>query len=391
MKRKPKVIILYRVVQEWRRPVFERLAQKLDLAVFHGPDFVGSKVVNSKKETIFRRKKLISFKLRKPSKNGLIAMPISPFLFFSLIKESPDVIITEGASNLFNALVGFIYCKIFGKKFIWWSLGKLTGTQHTGFRKKIDILVKHLEKNSNAIISYSSTGKKYFESVGALTENIFVAVNVVDTAAKKIELEKNKFDLVLKNKEDFTILSVGALTSYKRIDVLIKAFAKIQNQIPHARLLVVGDGPERKNLEDLAHKLGITKIEFTGKVFDGVYRYFTIADVFVMPGLGGLAVSEAMLYGVPVIASVGDGCEKDLISHGVDGLIDEKLNETSLATYLTELAENQKKLSAMQKAAAHKIETQYNIHTYLAKVLAAIQHVQNNKKYPEKRADVLSA
>lgn len=391
MNKKPKVIILYRVVQEWRRPVFERLAEQLDLSVFHGPDFEGSKVVSTKKETSFRRKSLTSIKLRKSSKNGLIAMPISPFLFFSLMKERPDVIITEGASNLFNALIGFIYCKLFSKKYIWWSLGKLTGTQHTGFRKKIDTLVQYLERNSDAIISYSSAGKKYFKSIGAEEENIFVAVNVVDTATKKVELKKAKLDLVGSKKEGFTVLSVGALTTYKKVDMLIKAFAKIQNQIPKARLIIVGDGPERKNLEDLTRKHKLNNIDFTGRVFDGVARFFMVADVFVMPGLGGLAVSEAMLYGVPVIASIGDGCEKDLISHGLDGIIDEKLDEDSLATYLIGLAQNPEKLAVMQKAAAHKIETQYNIHTYLAKVLAAIQHVQNDKKYPEKRANVFSA
>jgi len=378
MSQKTKVIILYRVVQEWRRPVFERLAKKLNLAVFHGPDFEGSKVVNTKKRTAFRRKKLTSFKLRKPGKNGLIAMPISPFLFFSLIKESPDVIITEGASNLFNALIGFIYCKIFGKRFIWWSLGKLNGTQHTGFRKKIDTLVQFLERNANAVISYSSLGKKYFESIGVKSENIFVAVNVVDTATKLQELEMSQENLVSKPNDIFTVLSVGALTPLKKIDLLIKAFSDLEKRVKNAKLIIVGDGPERQRLEKLAEKLDIKKIEFTGKVFDGVSRYFLNSDVFVLPGLGGLAVSEAMFYGLPVIASIGDGCEKDLISHQEDGIIDEDLSKESLTKYLYELNTDAEKLAQMKRGAKRKIEEKYNIHTYLAKVLEAVQYAQNN-------------
>lgn len=375
-----KIVILYRVIQEWRRPVFERLSQTegIDLNLFHGPDFEGSKVVSTKKKVHFKAKKLFSFKIRKQSKNGLIAMPVSPFLFFTLIRTNPEVVITEGASNLFNALVGFIYCKIFGKKFIWWSLGKLKGTEHTGFRKKIDSLIQYMERNSNAIISYSTLGKTYFESIGVKPENIFVAVNVVDTATKLKELQATKEEIEKKPDDIFTVLSVGALTQLKKIDLLIKSFSNLEQEAKNVKLIIVGGGPERQALEDLAKKLQIKSIEFTGKVFDGVSRYFLNADVFVLPGLGGLAVSEAMFYGLPVIASIGDGCEKDLISHQVDGIIDEDLDEKSLTDYLSELNSNPVRLEQMKQKAKQKIEEKYNIHTYLDKVVAAIQYAQKN-------------
>ena len=375
-----KIVILYRVIQEWRRPVFERLAQAegIDLSLLHGPDFEGSKVVSTKKKVNFNAKKLFSFKLRKPSKNGLIAMPISPFLFFTLIWKNPNVVITEGASNLFNALIGFIYCKIFGKKFIWWSLGKLNGTEHTGFRKKVDTLIQYLERNADTVISYSTLGRKYFESVGVKPENIFVAVNVVDTATKLEELESSSIAKPTKPNDIFTVLSVGALTQLKKIDLLIQSFASLEEKAKNVKLIIVGDGPERHSLENLAEKLQIKSIEFTGKVFEGVSRYFLNADVFVLPGLGGLAVSEAMLYGLPVIASIGDGCEKDLISHQTDGIIDEDLNEQSLTKYLYELNTNPEKLAKMKAGAKRKIEEKYNIHTYIDKVLKAIHHAQIN-------------
>jgi glycosyltransferase involved in cell wall biosynthesis len=378
MSRELKVAVLYRVIQEWRRPIFDRLHAHPDLSLklYHGPDFAGSKVVSTKKLLQLPVTKLWSFKLRKESENGLIAMPLSPFLFFTLLRDRPDVVLTEGASNLFNAIVGFIYCKLMGKKFIWWSLGKLSGTVHTGFRKKLNVIIQYLERESYAIISYSTLGKQYFRSIGVLEERIFVAVNVVDTTNKLANLSKVKdisFVTDIRKGAAMVVLFVGALTAQKRLDVLVRGFGDFVRKTLDARLIIVGDGTEKQVLERIIEEESIQNVEMTGKVFDGVERYFMSADIFVLPGLGGLAVSEAMLYGLPVIACIGDGCEKDLITPGKSGVIDEELNEESLSAYLTDFYHHPKKLADFQKEAAKTIRETHNLEGYLAKVVAAIK------------------
>ena len=378
MSSKLKVAVLYRVVQEWRRPIFNRLHSTpgLDLTLYHGPDFLGSKVISSRKQLDFPVKKQWSLKLRKKSKNGLIAMPVSPFLLFSLVKDQPDVVVTEGASNLFNAIVGFVYCKLFGKRFIWWSLGRLSGTIHTGFRKRIDLLIQFIERNSDAIISYSSLGKEYFREIGVKDERVFVAVNVVDTTSKLRELsmiEDQSFIEEIRKGANMVILFVGALTTHKRIDVLVDAFAQMTAEAPGASLIIVGEGEERIKIEEQVAKGNIPNVTLTGKIFDGVHKYFMSADVFVLPGLGGLAVSEAMLYGIPVIASIGDGCEKDLITNGVNGIIDESLDAGKLANYLLDLYRDPEKLNRFQAEAKRTILETYNLETYLSQVVSAIK------------------
>jgi len=378
MKNKIKTVVLYRVLQEWRRPIFERIASEnnIDFHLIHGPDFINTKVVSSKKKVYFKKSDLFSFKIRKESKNGMIAMPLSPFLFFKLIIENPDVVITEGASNLFNAFIGWTYCKIFRKKYIWWSLGKLSNKEHSGFRKKIDVIIQYIEKTSDAIISYSSSGKKYFSSIGIPEENIFVAVNVVDTDQKLADFENlNKLKNI--NSKHFNILFVGALIVQKRIDVLLNGFSLAKESFPNMTLIIVGDGPEMHNLKKLAKELQIQDIEFTGKVFDGVGKYFVKSDLFVLPGLGGLAVSEAMCYQLPVIASIGDGCEKDLIINGVNGIIDENLTSERLARHILDLLEQPEKLKQYQENAQRQIINTYNVNTYLQEVLNAIYFVKS--------------
>jgi glycosyltransferase involved in cell wall biosynthesis len=78
-------------------------------------------------------------------------------------------------------------------------------------------------------------------------------------------------------------------------------------------LVIVGDGPERGNLEALAKQI-YPSTQFVGaRHGDELKPYFTEADLFVMPGTGGLAVQQAMSHGLPVIVAKGDGTQDDLV------------------------------------------------------------------------------
>jgi len=79
------------------------------------------------------------------------------------------------------------------------------------------------------------------------------------------------------------------------------------------RLIIVGDGPERAALDSLAKEI-YPAAEFIGAKHGAELKpYFEQADLFVLPGTGGLAVQEAMSYGLPVIVAKGDGTQDDLV------------------------------------------------------------------------------
>jgi glycosyltransferase involved in cell wall biosynthesis len=85
---------------------------------------------------------------------------------------------------------------------------------------------------------------------------------------------------------------------------------------PKPKLVIVGDGPERPALERLAQQV-YPSAEFVGaRRGEELRPYFTVADLFVLPGTGGLAVQEAMSYGLPVIVAKGDGTQDDLVREG---------------------------------------------------------------------------
>lgn len=376
-----KVFVLYRVIQHWRVPIFERIANlpKVDFNIVHGPDFPGTKVLNSKGRITFKSRKLFSFKILKKSTNGTIAMPLSPFLFFFLCIKQPDVVISEGASNFLNAVQGYLYCKLFNKKFIWWSLGKLQKREYDISRKKIDRVVRHIECTSDAIISYSTLGKKYFESLGIAPERIFVAVNVVDTDSKIEIMRSSDVSQIYDDAHiinSFNILFVGALNKEKKVDVLIKAFKKLELVNKDVYLNIVGDGDYKSTLEELCRALNVHNVSFRGNLVQGVEKYFIGSDVFVLPGLGGLAVSEAMAYGLPVIASIGDGCEADLIDQD-NGYLDQDLDEQRLFVYLQELYSNRELLNNKKASSKEKILNSYNVGNYVKQINSAIKYAIN--------------
>jgi glycosyltransferase involved in cell wall biosynthesis len=379
-EKKLKLIVLSRVVQHYRAPVYEKLssAGQADLKVIYGPDFEGTKVVSTRSDFAFPKERMRSFRIRTRTINNAVLMPFTPFLIFKLIRENPQVLLSEGASNLLNAIQGFVYAKLFGKKFIWWSLGKLQYSDIDVKRKRINFLINWIERKSDAILTYSSVGKKYFQQIGVPPENIFVAVNVVDTDLLFKKIEKYNREEVYREfheHTDFNILYVGGLDKGKRVDVLIKAYAALYKKYQDkVALHIVGKGDLMEELKQLTETLQCKNVHFHGQVIDRINKYFLGADVFVLPGLGGLAISEAMAHSLPVIVSVGDGCEVDLVDQ-TNGIIDPYLNEVSLYKYLDDLYTNPALLNSMKQASLKKVKERFNIREYLLNVQRAISHV----------------
>ena len=371
-----KTVILYRVIQGWRAPIFEKLSNEedVDLEVWYGPDFPGTKVVSTKRELSLKRRKLWSLRVQLKSVNGTIAMPFSPFLFFGLIFKNPKVVICEGAANLANSIVAFIYCKIFGKKYIWWSLGKLQDRTYDKKRAAIDKFITFIEKKSDRILTYSSVGKKYFQHLGIDESKIVVGVNVIDTENKLDAISGYQDAMELKqeyDQYDFITLFVGALTREKSIERLLVAQKALEDKGLNIGLIIVGGGVHRGELGKEADKLQLKNIHFVGEKIADSYKYFSIANLFILPGLGGLAISEAMCYGLPVIASIGDGCEVDLISAD-NGIIDKDMTPKKLADYIQYFYENTAIAKNFGARSKEIITNKYNSQNYIKKIKHAI-------------------
>jgi glycosyltransferase involved in cell wall biosynthesis len=113
--------------------------------------------------------------------------------------------------------------------------------------------------------------------------------------------------------KQLTVLFVGRLQQRKRVDLLIRACAALPPQL-QPRLWIVGEGPARAELEALAANV-YPRARFWGGLYGSALQPLWLqADLFVLPGTGGLAVQEAMGYALPVIVAEGDGTQDDLVT-----------------------------------------------------------------------------
>ena len=139
--------------------------------------------------------------------------------------------------------------------------------------------------------------------------------------------------------------TVARLSREKGLDVLLRAIAIVVSDAGRAlRLLIVGDGPERRKLERLADRLGIGDItEFRGEIpHDDVPAALAEVDIFAMPSLAagfGVAALEAAATGLPVVASDVHGIP-DVVDHLRTGLLVPPANPAALAAALHQLIDD---------------------------------------------------
>ena len=169
--------------------------------------------------------------------------------------------------------------------------------------------------------------------LGLDAEKIKVLPHSVDLdRMKRNEPEKAKYDCIY----------VGQLIERKRVDLILQGFAKVSAAHPEARLCIVGDGPLRGSLENMARRLGIADaVDFAGFRID-VERY--LADsriILIASNMEGLpfAMIEGMCSGLaPVCTPVGT--IPNLIKDGVNGLLFPCGDANALADCVNRLIEN---------------------------------------------------
>jgi N-acetyl-alpha-D-glucosaminyl L-malate synthase BshA len=141
----------------------------------------------------------------------------------------------------------------------------------------------------------------------------------------------------------------------KRVQDVIRIFSEVQLKIP-SRLLLVGDGPERSDCEQLCRTLGIFEsVKFMGKQ-DAIVELLSISDIFLMPSQSesfGLSALEAMSCSVPVISSSIGGLP-ELNIHGETGYIAEMGDIDRMAKYSIDLLSNDKKYELFAKNARER-------------------------------------
>lgn len=235
-------------------------------------------------------------------------------------------------------------------------------------------------------LNYSTAAYDILPSYGVKREQIHVTYNSTDTEALWREKTAVLAAPALLPPSERRLLHIGRLVKWKRVDLLIEAFARTLTQYPDAELVIVGNGPELDNLKKQATALGLPLrskeengvdgrgcVRFIGAVYDPkeLGAYMNEATVYVLAGMGGLSINDAMTYALPVVCSVCDSTERDLVTDGRNGLFFRDGDADSLTEKILQLLASPQECRRMGQESERIIREQINIETVSERYLKA--------------------
>lgn len=331
-----KILFVQRVITGYRLDLLKTLCEDFEEVgvITSKGDAKGTLKVAKFKETLQAHLNLNIHQL--PSlKIGYSGESRSTKVFFypsaiSVIKKY-DVIVFEGTTNLVNNIYLVPLAKLFGKKTIWWDAGYSLPTR-TFKRKIIDAVVKPFVKCTDAQMAYSSLANNYMKQHMGAT-NSFLNLNTINTSffesisnEIKESVEEYEFD-----KKKIKLLYVGVIESRKKVKELIDIILELNSESSekHFTLNIVGGGDQLEELKDFVRSNKDIKLH--GPIYDKnkLKAFYFNSDLFVLPGDGGLAILQSLLFGLPVLSIKGaDGTELDYIKE--EFLLVEEISEIKM-------------------------------------------------------------
>ncbi len=220
---------------------------------------------------------------------------------------------------------------------------------------------------SDAVTAVSESLKRETYEYFKITKEIHVIPNFIDVDLYNHTSEDCQKSNYAPNGEKL-LTHISNFRKVKRIDDVIKVFESVQKQV-HAKLLMVGDGPERETAEAMVEQMGIReKVLFLGKI-TSPERILCISDLFLLPSETesfGLAALEAMAAGVPVISSNTGGIPEVNI-HGVTGMLSNVGDVYDMAKNCFIVLKDESKMASMKanaKIQAAKFKIEYILPMY---------------------------
>ena len=357
-----KVGLIQRVFPSYRSEFFELLGQHCRLSFFSGKprpseninlinDLQNGQYTPGKNIHLFRGKFYLCYQ------RGLMRW---------LKQFDPGVLILEANPRYLSSYNAIHWMHQHGKAVIGWGLGAPVK------ESALALVRQWFFDQFDALITYSKQGAAQLEALGVKKESVFVAVNATTAKPTHALPERPSF---FQGKP--VVLFVGRLQARKRIDQLILACQALPENL-RPELLIVGEGPERANLESLAQS-NYPKTQFLGEKYgDDLAEIFRQADLFVLPGTGGLAIQQAMSYGLPVIAAEADGTQANLV-RPANGWLITPGNQKELTEILLTALSDPAKLHQMGKTSYNIVSEEVNIEAMVQVFLQAIAYVQKKQ------------
>jgi len=237
---------------------------------------------------------------------------------------------------------------------------------------------KYVYAKADATMNYSTVAYDILPSYGVDKKNIYVTYNTTDTETLLKERNIILTEPKILPHNNHRLLHIGRLVKWKRVDLLIEAVKRLVVSFPTLQLVVIGDGPEKENLMQQAIDSGVNNnVLFTGGIHNpkmlGVYM--SESTIYVLAGMGGLSMNDAMAYGLPVVCSVCDTTERDIVRHGKNGFFFKENDVDSLVQVLDLLLRDPELCKQMGEKSKQIIENEINLETVSNRYYQAFEEI----------------
>lgn len=305
-------------------------------------------------------------KLSRRNVHQLLLLPLMFFYFLGLFiylkrKEKIDVVYMAYKKE---QMIGAMAARLLGLSVIWREEGPLASPIPES--KIWRTIYRTLASITHRVVASCAAAESSLFAIGVKPEKVTVVYNGIDLErfAKKRRMPRQP-----------TIGIVARLSGFKGHDLLIRAMKQVVRKFPDARLLIIGDGPEKANLQKLVSQLQLSRqVEFIGFVND-VSSYLEQLNVFVLPSQAeGLPFSiiEAMAKGIPVVATRTGGVP-ELVLDGQTGLILDEATPDAIAGAITKLLEDKKLAQKMGAAARRRSRELFSVHPMVTQMETIIK------------------
>lgn len=257
--------------------------------------------------------------------------------------------------SLPDKVLGTLPARMLGMKVIW--VEHVT-VERWLTKNPLKLPYRWLSRLATVVAVSHAVKKQLIDEIRVPADRTTVIYNGIDLgvyAVKERQWEKSA---------RFNIGCVARLEPEKGVEFLIQAVKIIQEFIPFARLIIVGEGSERKKLVWLSERLGLKEIiQWVGYQRE-VNKWYSYFDTLVLPSVGresfGITLVEAMASGVPVIGTRLGGIP-EIIDHASTGLLAKPGDSQDLADQLMYLFNHRSEVHDMILRARSKVETTFSL------------------------------